>query len=131
MEIDPSVRALLLGVMKVFPDVGKRMKRCAREIGGVSFSTTRMMNEFSLMTSEAMRDRNEQVVQAHLSYVSNLLIGANEKVHEYIDVYYVEELMYDLDEQSKQWGWFRIPENLRALYVAMWGQPSFLKPPSL
>ncbi|MBB2488123.1 hypothetical protein H5407_23090 [Mitsuaria sp. WAJ17] len=126
MDIDPSVRALLLGIMRTFPDVGKRMKRCAREIGGVSFATTRMMNEFSSMTSEAIRERNEKVAREHLAYVSRLLAEADDKVHEYIAVYYMEDLVYDLDEKSKKWGWTIIPEDLRALYVAMWGQPRFL-----
>ena len=126
MDIHPSVRKLLLDIMKAFPDVGVRMKRRARAIGSVSFATTEMMNQFSEVTSEAIRDRKERIARAHLDYVSGLLANGDDKVREYIDVYYVEVLMYDLDDTSKKWGWSLVPENLRELYVGMWGRPKFL-----
>jgi hypothetical protein len=45
-----------------------------------------------------------------------------------IDVAYVESLMWDIkDDKLKQKGWKLIPTNLRALYVAMWGEQPFMK----
>lgn len=125
MNINPSVRGLLLGIMRKFPDVGTRMKHRARKLRSVEFATTEMMNEFSDVTSEAIRDRNESEARTYLDYVSKLLDNADEKVEEYIDVYYVEILMYDLDNESRKWGWPIIPSNLKELYVAMWGKPKF------
>lgn len=126
MDIHPSVRKLLLDIMKTFPDVGVRMKRRARSVGSVAFATTEMMNQFSEITSEAIRDRKERIVRAHLDYVSRLLANGDDKAREYIDVYYVEVLMYGLDDTSKKWGWSLIPQNLKDLYIGMWGRPKFL-----
>lgn len=125
MDIHPSVRKLLLGICKTFPDVGKRMKRRAKEYGGVSFATTAMMEEFSQATTDAIRHRNEAIASTHLDYVSNLLRTADNKTREYIDVCYVEVLMFGLDKESKKWGWSLIPRNLKDLYIKMWGSPKF------
>ncbi len=127
MNIHPSVRKLLIGIITVFPDVGVRMKRRAREMRTVEFATTEMMNEFSNATSDAIRKRQKTIALSHLAYVSNLWVSsaADDKVREYIDVYYVEILMYDLDNESKKWGWNLMPANLRTLYIGMWGQPKF------
>jgi hypothetical protein len=126
MNIDPSVRGLLLGIMRKFPDAAKPMINCAKHRRSVEYSTTAMMEEFSNVTSDAIRRRNEDVARAHLEYISHLLDHADDKVKEYIDVYYVEVLMYDLDDESKRVGWRLIPDNLKELYIGFWGQPKFL-----
>jgi hypothetical protein len=123
--IDPEVRALLLNIMRTFPEVGKAMIARARSVRGVWFATTFMMNEFSEMTTAAIGERNEALARAYLNHASRLLIDAGKKGREYIDVYYVEDLMWNLDAESKKWGWTIIPKNLRDLYVAMWGYPKF------
>jgi hypothetical protein len=126
MKMDPSVRKLLLGIMRNFPEVGKRMMQCARLRGGVSVSTTAMMEEFSRATAEAILQRDEATVCAHLGYVASVLAHGDDKIHEYIDVYYVEVLMFGLDKQTKRWGWALVPESLKKLHVGMWGVPDFL-----
>ena len=56
---------------------------------------------------------------------SRSLATADAAVREYIDVCYVETLMWNLDPQSRKWAWPLIPGNLKRLYVAMWGEPRF------
>ena len=95
-------------------------------MGGVWYATTEMMNEFSQETTDAIRRRDEMTARAHLRYVSNILIDADAKSAEYIDVYDVEVLMYGLDEKSKKWGWALVPPNLKDLHVRFWGAPTFV-----
>ena len=120
-RIDPSVRKLLIGIWKKYPSVALRMKRRAREIGAVWYATTEMMEEFSKATTEAMERRDEATVRGHLNHVSAVLSDADPKTFEYIDVYYVEVLMYDLDIESKEWAWPLVPVNLQTLYLKFWG----------
>ena len=121
-RIDPSVRKLLLGIWHTFPDVALRMKRVARQRGAVWFATCAMMEEFSQATTDAMRVRDEASVRAHLHYVEAVLRTADAITLEYIDVYYVECLMWDLDEPAKKWAWARMPSSLKALYINFWGK---------
>ena len=46
---------------------------------------------------------------------------------ECIDVGYVESLMWSLDEKGRAWGWLLFPENLRRLYIEMWGKQPFMQ----
>ena len=39
-----------------------------------------------------------------------------------IDVDYVENFLYKLSLKKKRWAWTLIPQNLKDLYVAFWGE---------
>jgi hypothetical protein len=80
------------------------------------------LEQFSQETTDAMSRRDEASVMEHLSFISQLLRNADAAVGQYIDVCYVESLMWNLDEETKAWAWRLIPENLKSLYVAMWGE---------
>ena len=55
--------------------------------------------------------------------LSERLATADAAVQQYIDVYYVEALMWNLDDKTKKWGWSLVPANLKKLYLAMWREP--------
>ncbi|MFZ6770121.1 DUF7674 family protein [Undibacterium sp. Di26W] len=122
MQIDPSVRRLLLNIMRTFPDVALHMIRCARAQRSIAFCATEMVGEFARVTTEAMRHGDKEVAQSHLLFMSELLKTADEKTREYIDVYYVEELFFGLTPQQKKKAWPWLPANLKQLYAAMWGE---------
>ncbi|PXX44920.1 hypothetical protein DFR42_102132 [Undibacterium pigrum] len=122
MPIHPSVKKLLLNIMKTFPDVAIHMLRLARTHRSIALCTTEMVGEFARLTTQAMRDGNQAVVQSHLKFMSGLLRVADEKTREYIDVYYVEELFFGLTLKQKKTAWSWLPANLKQLYVAMWGE---------
>lgn len=85
------------------------------------------MEAFSQATNDAINAGNLSLAKSYLSYVSRKLNIASPKETEYIDVYYVESLLWDVqDSRIKKRGWSIIPENLKALYVDMWGEPAFL-----
>ena len=68
---------------------------------------------------------NEEEVQEELRFFSRQYDRGDDTVRNCIDVSYVENLMWNLDSGDKKWLWAQIPENLKSLYVAMWGEPSF------
>ena len=87
---------------------------------------TAMMEAFSQATTNAIRKYDETTALAHLNYMSEKLKTATAIEKEFIDVYYVESLLWDIkDMKVKKWGWCLIPGNLQALYVALWGEPKF------
>jgi len=81
------------------------------------------LEEFSQATTDAMKKRDEKAVKDQLSFMSEQLVHGDAVVRQHIDVFYVESLMWDLDETLKSWAWGLIPSNLKELYVAMWGEP--------
>ncbi|AJQ95608.1 hypothetical Protein YC6258_03572 [Gynuella sunshinyii YC6258] len=94
--------------------------------GAQDFMYTEKMETFSQFTTNAIKRFDERTVKAHFEYMSNKLKQASKVEAEYIDVYYVESLMWDIkDKKAKQWGWSLLPNNLRALYREMWGDSDF------
>lgn len=80
---------------------------------------------FSQATTDAMKRRDEKVVKEHLLFMAEQLERADDTVRHYIDVYYVESLMWDLNDKDKPWAWSLIPGSLKQLYVEIWGEPQF------
>jgi hypothetical protein len=86
------------------------------------------VERFSQFTTDAIKRGESSTAIAHLSLVSRLLAAGDEPTRRCIDVAYVESLMWDIkDERLKREGWKLVPENLRKLYVAMWGERSFMQ----
>jgi hypothetical protein len=123
--MDPSVRLLLLSVMRQFPEAGGRMKARARQLRSVEFSTTDMLEEFTRETQRALREGNESLARAHLTFMSAFLRKADAVQREYIDVYYVEGFLPGLPESARPDAWALMPQNLKDLHTQMWGSPSF------
>jgi hypothetical protein len=84
------------------------------------------LERFCDTTNEAMTQRDELRVHGHLSFMSQQLDIADEEMCRALDVGYAENLMWNLEIDSKRWAWPRMPANLKQLYVDMWGEPKLL-----
>lgn len=86
------------------------------------------LEHFSQFTTDAIKRLDFTRATDHLNLLSGIVAGGDEPTVRCIDVAYVESLMWDIkDDKLKREGWRRIPVNLRALYVAMWGEWPFMK----
>ena len=86
------------------------------------------VEHFSQLTTDAMKGRDFEKAAGHMREVSALLPNADEEVVKCIYVAYVESLMWDIsDDERKAEGWKKVPQNLRQLYVQMWGERPFMK----
>jgi hypothetical protein len=86
------------------------------------------VEHFSQLTTNAIRARDYEKSKARLILLSGVLSRGDSATKRCIDVAYVESLMWDIkDDKVKREGWKLIPENLRLLYVGMWGQRPFMK----
>jgi hypothetical protein len=86
------------------------------------------LERFSQFTTDAIKRGEFHKAREHLSLLSSLLSRGDERSRQCIDVAYVESLMWDIrDQKLKSEGWKLIPPNLKALYVAMWGEQAFMK----
>lgn len=86
------------------------------------------VERFSQLTTNAIRRGETSIAKQHLELLSRLLAAGDEATARCIDVAYVEPVMWDVkDAKAKHEGWKLVPENLRALYVQMWGQQPFMK----
>lgn len=125
METAAGVINLREDLRARFPGDAAQIDARLAELGYEAGACTAWFEQFSQRTTDAMRARDEPAVRAHLSFMSRRLATADAAVREYIDVYYVEPLMWNLDSKSKKWAWPLIPGNLKGLYVALWGEPRF------
>lgn len=76
------------------------------------------------MTADAMRRRDEESTVGHLTVLSRALRRCGPYLRDLIDVNYMEGLFHWVDVRSAKWGWRRVPDNLRELYIAFWGHIS-------
>ena len=125
MESAPSLVQLVKDISARFPIDAQLIAARIEELGYEPDAFTAWFEQFSQRTTEAIRNGDETSARGHLALMSQRMETADKIVTEYIDVYYVESLMWNLDDKKKKWGWSLIPNNLRKLYVAMWGEPSF------
>jgi hypothetical protein len=86
------------------------------------------VEQFSQLTTDAIRTGDYEKSKAHLILLSGVLGRGDDATKRCIDVAYVAPLMWDIkDDKLKREGWKLVPENLRSLYMKMWGQRPFMK----
>ena len=130
MDEDLEIEQFISDIRKAFPDVGRAIDVWMEKQGfdEEDKAYASMFEAFSQETTNEMKRLNEGIVRSHLEYMSKKLSRASKKEYEYIDVYYVESLMWDINDKGiKKWAWALMPANLKELYVDMWGPPTFNK----
>ncbi len=85
--------------------------------------TTSKMEAFAHATTNAIADGNLVLAQKYLNYIDLKITNAHPKEFEYIDVYYTENLFWDVSSKTKEIGWRLVPARLQKLYVAFHGAP--------
>ncbi len=76
-------------------------------------------------TNSFIKQNRMEEVKTLLQFMSSKLNEGSAPVKNCLDVSYIENLMWDLDEEDQKRAWPLFPENLKALYIAMWGEPDF------
>jgi hypothetical protein len=128
MPKDQEAEALISDIRRQFPDVAEkideRLEHFGLSAGDNAYST--MFEAFSQATTDAIKHQDGSTVSSHLAFMSQKLASATSAQREYIDVYYVEPLMWDIRQRRrKRWAWNLMPENLQELYIRVWGKPDF------
>lgn len=127
VDKDHIIDQLISSIKREFPDVGLFIERQMKSLGlePEDKMYAQMFECFSQSTTDAIKKKDSDTASKHLVYMSNKLKYASDIEREYIDVYYVEPLMWDIKERNiKSWGWKLFPRNIKALYEAMWGKQS-------
>jgi len=83
------------------------------------------LEEFCRCTTNAIAAGEEEIVRAHLAFMSSQLSRGDEATRSAIGVAYVEPLLHELKSERKRWAWPLMPTNVKRLYVDMWGAPRF------
>ena len=123
MDKESKIKNFLSDIANELPDVYSSMENCLDEFDG--FAPTKMLNQFCEESNKAMRNKDKVTLLSHLNYISRKLFVANEVEFELIDVYYVESLMWNVNSTESKWAWSYFPENIKELYIKMWGKPRF------
>jgi hypothetical protein len=86
------------------------------------------IERFSQFTTDAIGRGEFATASRQLELLSQLAAAGGETTTQCIDVAYLESLMWDVkDSKMKRESWRLMPDNLRALYVGMWGEQAFMK----
>ena len=76
---------------------------------------------FAETTAQAMSRREESTVDGHMAVILQAFQRGGSYLRGIIDVNYMEDLFYEVEDGDAQWGWQRVPVPLRQLYIDMWG----------
>ena len=127
-ERDEILDKFIDEISDTFPEVSIRMAERIEDLGFEPEDKphTMMMEGFSEAATDALRNHDDETYSKYLMYMSQKLSDANDIEREYIDVYFVEPLMWDINDLNKlKRGWELMPENLRELYYKFWGRKSY------
>ena len=127
MDKDRDTRKFIKTIRRALPDAAAETDDIMRKRGFDSEADAGYLwvEAFADVTNMCIRRRDQDEVRKQLDFFSKQLDQGTDTVKNYIDVSYVENLMWDLAPKDKKWVWPLIPENLKKLYVTMWGKPSF------
>lgn len=119
------IKKFLLEIRIKFPEVSVRLDEWMRleeyEPEDRMYAAT--LEQFSQITTDAFKNSDEEKAKAYLEYMSQKLLHADETETEYIDIYYIESLMWnDSDKARRKKCWKLMPENLQTLYFDFWGR---------
>ena len=121
--------ALVEEIRNSFPDVSTLMDTWLRNMWDDDKSPlpwALLIEQFSQATTNAISQGNETTANEHLQFVKEKLTSGNSETVRFLDTYYVESLLWGIkDLKQKKWGWSLLPEEIKSLYVAMWGEPKF------
>jgi len=127
MDKDRDIRKFIKTIRRALPDAAAETDDIMRKRGFDSEADAGSLWVEALadVTNMCIRRRDQDDVRKQLDFFSKQLDQGTDTVKNYIDVSYVENLMWDLAPKDKKWVWPLIPENLKTLYVTMWGKPIF------
>ena len=128
MDKDQEITKFIDEIRDKYPDVSRKIDKWMVHQGYEPEDKMypSMIEAFSQATTDAIKKQDKEASLSHLNYMSGKLKTASKVEEEYIDVYYVEPLMWDIkDKKILKWGWSLIPENLKELYKEVWGEPDF------
>lgn len=121
------LRRLRLRLRGPFPsDVAKADERFDDILGGPICGD--WLTRFAETTAQAMGRRDANTVDGHLAIILSSFTKGGGYLRGLIDVNYMEDLFYKVEDADAQWGWQRVPEPLRQLYRNYWNSivPSYV-----
>ena len=110
-------------IRDALPEVASKTDEIMRERGFNSDDETEYLwlEALADITNMYIQRRNQDKLRKALHFFSKEFDSGTNTIKNCIDVSYMENLMWDLNSADKKWVWPQIPENLKKLYVAMWG----------
>ena len=75
---------------------------------------------FAETSAQAMVRRDERTLNGHLAIILQAFQRGGAYLRNLVDVNYMEDLFYQIEDADAQWGWQRVPPPLRQLYIDMW-----------
>ena len=127
MNEDPTIIALVEDIRNTFPADAKKADEMEIGLGHeIEWNLHHLWIEtFADVSNNLIRNRLKHELEAHFNYFENQFNIGSESVKSCIDVSYVENLMWNLEQDDKKWAWPLFPQSLRSIYVAIWGEPNF------
>ena len=127
METDRDVANLVEAIRKALPEAAKWTDGKMMALGfALNDNLYHLWIEaLADVTNDAIRERREDILKEQTSFMAQQYQMGSEEVKKCIDVSYVENLMWELEARDKAWAWPLFPDDVRKLYVAMWGEPRF------
>lgn len=127
MSATPEEQKLVSEIRERFPDAAIVTDQWLSERGFDQHDLLKMtyawIEAFADRTTDAVRNRNADVVRQHTNFMSERYLAGSEAVRGLIAVAYTENLMWNVGDEEKAWAWPNIVGEVRRLYAELWGAP--------
>lgn len=120
--VPESVSMMREELRALFPKDAKIVDRKMMRDHETDTLWTFWFTDFADRTRLAFQSGDEVTAVAHMTYMSEKLEGADADARYAIGVDYVENFLDGLSLKNQRWAWTLIPQNLKDLYVAFWGE---------
>jgi hypothetical protein len=115
------LRRLRQRIIRAYPEDAKIADRRFEELYGGRLWGDWLVR-FAETTAAAMKRRDDATLRGHLAIVLSAYQRGGAELRRQIDVNYMEELFYEVEDADAQWGWQRVPAPLRELYIDQWSR---------
>lgn len=120
---DAEIAELIKDIRSRFPEVSDRMDAWIEFQGfdQKDDNSYTEMESFSQTATDAIKRKDSDKVKVYMDYVSGRYKAGSDNVKKFIDVYFVESLMWDIKNRKLlKHGWTLIPPELKKLYIDLW-----------
>ena len=118
MSDDEQCENMMEAIRLTFPEV-----RSTMDARWDAFMHSHRLEDFAALTTRELGKPDPSRGVAYLKFMSSKLRTATVAQRKLIDVSFAEVLFFEAPRKTIVQGWPLVPENIKQLYLAMWGKP--------
>lgn len=120
MSLKDEVQQLLMAIKQEFPEVRPILNKVDQVL------IADRLEKFAALTDQAIQQNDIQRAKNYLNFIENVLVQASPALHQFIETYYAEVILFYVDDAKKQQAWRLLPLIIRQLHQRCWPNKPYI-----